>query len=307
LIALSLAHVIAALVTVLNRRITLDLGLFVLRMTNVDQLLIRAAVPAIVLLVIAPGLRARCAAFMRTRGFFVVMLLVAMWLSLGPSPEALGRPINLSGPYRLFYDYVPGFDGLRVPARFGMIVVLMLSVLGGYGAAVLTRYRGSNVVLAIVTVLFLLEGPALPFTVNGVSPLPDFTTPEARVYPPSRVPEIYRAVPRDRPVVLAELPIGQQDYDLRAMFYSIAHHARLLNGYSGFFAPHYPQLALALSDVPRHPEPAWNALQTSGATHVLVHERAWLDDQGPKTTAMLATLGAREIARAGTDVLMQMP
>src|SRR6185436_13159958 len=259
LIALTLAHVIAAVVTVFNRRITLDLGLFVVRMTNVDQLLIRAAVPAIVLLVIAPDLRARCGAFMRTRGFFVVTLLMAMWLSLGPSPEALGRPINLSGPYRLLFDYVPGFDGLRVPARFGMIVFLMLSVLGGYGAAVLTRHRGSNVVLAIVAVLFLFEGPALPFTVNGTSPLPDFTTPEARVFPPSRAPDIYRAVPRDTSVVLAELPLGQQDYDLRAMFYSIAHHARLLNGYSGFFPPQYGQIALALSDIPHHPEPAWSA------------------------------------------------
>ena len=54
-------------------------------------------------------------------------------------------------------------------------------------------------------------------------------------------------------------------------------------------------------------QPAWNALTTSGATHVLVHERAWLDDQGPKTTATLANLGAREIMRAGPDVLMQMP
>jgi hypothetical protein len=108
-------------------------------------------------------------------------------------------------------------------------------------------------------------------------------------------------------VILAELPLGQPDYDLRAMFYSISHHARLLNGYSGFFPPQYGQIALALSDIPHHPEPAWSALRDSGATHVLVHERAWLDDQGPRTSAALTTLGGREIFRDGTDVLIKLP
>jgi hypothetical protein len=307
LIALSLAHLAAALVTMINRRLSIDLGLFTIRMTNVNQLLIRAAVAAIILLVISPPIRARCAAFMRARGFFVAAVAAAMWLSLGPAPEALGRPINFAGLYRVFYDYVPGFDGLRVPARFGMIVVFMLSMLGGYGAARLARHRGANAVLSFVVVVFLCESLSLPFTVNGMSLLPDYTTPEARVYPPSRMPAIYAAVKREPGAILAELPIGQPDYDLRAMFYSIGHHARLLNGYSGFFPPHYGQLALALSDVPHHPDPAWNALRDSGATHVLVHERAWLDDQGPRTSAALVNLGGREIFRDGTDVLIKLP
>jgi len=307
LIGLSLVHVAAAVITVFNRRLTIDLGLVTIRMSNVNQLLLRAAIPAILLLVLSPELRARSAAFMRTRGFFVVTLLAAIWLSLGPAPEALGRPVNLFGPYRVLYESVPGFDGLRVPARFGMIVVLMLSVLGGFGAAFIARWRGSTTILTLLAVLFLAESVAMPFTVNGVSQLVDYSTPEARVYPPSRAPAVYRAVPHEPRVVLAELPLGQPDYDLRAMFYSVGHHARLLNGYSGFFPPHYARLALALSDVPHHPELAWNALQNSGATHVLVHERAWLDDQGPNTSAMLERLGAREVFRDGSDVLLKLP
>jgi len=307
LIVLAVAHVTAAVATMINRRVALDLGLFSIRMTNVTQLLIRAAVAAIILLVISPPIRARCAAFMRARGFFVAAVVAAMWLSLGPAPEALGRPINLAGVYRLFYDYVPGYDGLRVPARFGMIVVFMLSVLGGYGTARIARHRGATAVLTLLVVLFLCESLSLPITVNGASTLADYTTPEARVYPPSRLPAVYAAVKREPNVILAELPIGQPDYDLRAMFYSIAHHARLLNGYSGFFPPQYGQIALALSDVPHHPEPAWSALRDTGATHVLVHERAWLDDQGPRTSAALTKLGGREISRDGTDVLIKLP
>jgi hypothetical protein len=307
LLAVTLVHAIAAVITTFNRRLTIDLGIATLRMSNVDQLLIRAVVAAVILLVLSPELRARCAAFMRARGFFLAALLAAMWLSLGPSPHALGRPVNLFGPYQLLYDLVPGFDGLRVPARFGMIVVVMLSVLGGYGAAVVARRRGGMVVVSALAVLFLTESVTLPFTVNGVSPLADLATPEARVYRPSRAPAVYHAVPRDMPVVLAELPLGQQDYDLRAMFYSMVHHARLLNGYSGFFPPHYGRLALALSDVPRHPDPAWTALKEFGATHVLIHEGVWPNNQGPNTTATLVSRGAHEIFRDGADVLLKLP
>ena len=107
--------------------------------------------------------------------------------------------------------------------------------------------------------------------------------------------------------MLAELPMGQPDYDIRAMFYSIVHHGKLLNGYSGFFPQHYGLLALALSDVPGHTTTAWDALRDAGASHVIVHEAAWLDDRGPRTTAALAELGAVEIFRDRTDVLMRMP
>jgi hypothetical protein len=307
LLTLALTHAIAAVVTTFNRRMTIELGIVSLRMSNVDQLLIRAVVAAAILLMLSPELRSRGAAFMRARGFFLAAVLAAMWLSLGPSPHALGRPVNLFGPYRLFYDIVPGFNGLRVPARFGMIVILMLSVLGGYGAAVVARRRGGTVVLTVLAAVFLTESVTRPFTINGVSPLADFATPEARVYRPSRAPAVYHAVPRDPRVVLAELPLGQQDYDLRAMFYSMVHHARLLNGYSGFFPPHYGRLALALSDVPRHPDPAWGALREFGATHVLIHEAAWPDNQGPNTTSTLVTQGAQEIFRDGTDVLLKLP
>jgi hypothetical protein len=108
-------------------------------------------------------------------------------------------------------------------------------------------------------------------------------------------------------VVLAELPLGQPDYDIRAMYYSIVHHARLVNGYSGFFPPHYGLLTLSLSDVPLHATTAWDALRSGGVSHVIVHEAAWLDDRGPRTTAALTQLGAIEIFRDGSDVILRMP
>jgi hypothetical protein len=306
LIVVSAVHVVIAVATLLYRRFTMDLGFFTLRVTNVDQLVLRALISIAGAAVISPGFRRRVAAFLRTRGFFVVALLLAMWLSLGVSPQILGRPLNFTGAYSLLYSYVPGFDGLRVPARFNMITVLMLAVLGGYGAAAASRWRWATPALVVITTALFAEALVRPFPINGMGTLRDYVTPEARVVRPARAPAVYQRLAQETGAVLAELPLGQSDYDIRAMFYSIRHHARLLNGYSGFFPPHYGLLAVTLSDIPAHAMDAWETLQRFDVTHVIVHEGAWLDDRGAKTTAALIQRGASEIFRDGGDVLLRL-
>jgi hypothetical protein len=301
-------HLAAAAAALLYRRVVLDLGLFDLRISNINQPLLRAVILIAVLLYISPAIRARAGAFWRERGFFLGGLVAAMWLSLGLTPQALGRPIELVSPYAVLYEYVPGFDGVRVPARFAMIAVLMLSVLGGFGAAALRHWRWQAALLTVLAGAFLAESLVLPFTVNGASPPPGYNAPESRLYRPARGPNIYLEVARQAPDgVLAELPIGEPDFDLRAMYYSIVHWRPLLNGYSGFHPPHYPPLALALSDIPRHTDVALAALGGAGATHVIVHEGAYLGGQGPDTTAALQRHGALELYRDRGDVLLRLP
>jgi hypothetical protein len=307
LLAVSALHLLAAGATLLYRRITLDLGVFTLRVTNIDQLLLRAVVLTTLAAIVSSGCRHHIAAFMRARGFFLLSLLAAVWLSLGVAPQTLGRPLNLTGLYQVLYSYVPGFDGLRVPARFNMVAVLMLAVLGGYGAAALSRWRWATSALVVLTTALFAESLVRPFPINGMGTLRDYATPEARVYRPGRAPGVYKRLAEEQGAVLAELPLGQPDYDTRAMFYSMVHHARVLNGYSGFFPPHYGLLALTLSDVPSHAMNAWDTLRGLGASHVIVHEAAWLDDRGPRTTAALTQLGATEIFRDGADVLLRLP
>lgn len=157
-------------------------------------------------------------------------------------------------------------------------------------------------------VLLLVESLSLPFTVNGITPTPGYSLPEARVYRPGRAPNIYKEVARQSPgAVLAELPLGQTDFDLRSIFYSSVHWRPVLNGYSGFFPPHYGRLATALSDVPRFPDIALEALRTHGATHVIVHEGLYLGDRGASTSAALRERGAVELYREGSSVLLRLP
>jgi hypothetical protein len=305
LAAASVAHFTAALAGLLYRRVVVDLWLFDLQISNINQMLVRAVIFAALLLAVSPAAREGARAFARERGFFVVALMASMWLALGPVPQVLGRPVEIASPYGLLYEYVPGFDGVRVPARFAMISVLMLAVLGGFGAAALTRWRQGSIVLGVLCVLFLVESVSLPFMVNGVTPTPGYNLPEARVYRPGRAPNIYKEVARlPREVVLAELPLGQSDFDLRAMFYSVVHWRPLLNGYSGFYPPHYGRLATALSDVPRFPDAALEALRAHGTTHVIVHEGLYLGDRGISTSAALLERGAVELYREGSSVLL---
>jgi hypothetical protein len=231
-----------------------------------------------------------------------------MWLSLGPAPQAQGRPVEIAAPYGVLYDHVPGFAGVRAPARLAMIAVLMLAVLGGFGAARLTAWRRGWMLLVPLSVAFLAESLILPFTVNGVTATPGYNQPEPRVYRPQRAPNVYKEFARQAPNgVLAELPLGESDFDLRAIYYSTAHWRPTLNGYSGYYPPHYGALALAVSDVPRFPQAALDALRSHGATHLIVHESAFIGDRGVNTSAELRQHGAVELYRDGSEVLLQLP
>ena len=304
---IAVLHAVAAAATVVFRRLIVDAWLFDVRLGNVTQLLLRGAIAYGIALYLSPAMRARGTAYMRSRGFFVLALIAAAWLSLGPSPQVLGRPVDLASPYRFLWTYVPGLEGLRVPARFGMIVALMLAVLGALGAATVARMRYGLIVLGVLTALFLYEAGAAPFVVNGMSPVKGFATPPARLELPRRAPVVYRAVdqlPAD--AVIADLPLGEPDYDLRAMYYSIERWRPLVNGYSGFFPPHYGRVKVALSEVPRHPDVSVETLRELGVTHVIVHEAAYLDAEGRDTTATLRSRGATELFRDAGDVLLAL-
>jgi len=305
---IAMLHLAAALFTIVFRRLTIHAWLFDIRLNDVTQLLIRAAILYALALLISPDSRQRAAAFMRSRGFFVFALAAAIWLSLGPAPQVLGRPLDLASPYAVLWNHVPGFEGLRVPARFAMIAILMLSTLGALGAAVIARQRFGLVVLSLASLAFLFEASAAPFTVNGASPVRGYATPEARVYPPRQAPAIYHQVAAlPTGAVLAELPIGQTDWDVRAMFYSTVHWRPIVNGYSGFFPPDYGRETLALDEIPRHPRISMDMLHEIHVTHVIVHERAFLTAEGAATTAALRESGAQEIFRDNGDVLLAIP
>lgn len=307
-LAVGMGYVVIAATVVYRRRIAIDLGVITMNAQDVWRLLAFATGASVVGLALSH--RARSAAARMAcapEAWSVAVLVAAWWLSLGPAPTSLGRPLEIAAPFAFLFKHVPGFAGTRAPARFAMIVALALAILAGFGLSVIDRRRFGTAALVAVGVGFLAESCVLPFPVNRVPPVRNFATPEPRVYRLADAPPVYAAVrqlPKD--AVLVEFPLGPGEYDRRAMYYSTMHWRRLINGYSGFYPPGYLRLMPVLSDVTRRPD-SWNVLREHGATHALVHEAAYLDDQGARISQWLRASGAAEIFRDGGDALFALP
>ena len=65
--------------------------------------------------------------------------MAALVLSLGPHVRIWGTVVTTHGPYAWLLAIVPGMDGMRVPARFAIIVIAALSVLVAFGVDWLLR------------------------------------------------------------------------------------------------------------------------------------------------------------------------
>lgn len=310
LLVAALALAAFAAVIIFRRRVSIDIAFVSVSANDVTRVL--ALSSGALLGALALSRRARSVAArlaVAPQAWAVTVLVIAWWLSLGPAPTSFGRPLNLAAPYMVLLDYVPGFSGVRAPARFAMIVAFALAVLAGFGSkALLDSPRWGRAVVTVVALGFLAEARAHPFPVNVVVPVKNLATPEPRVYPPERAPSVYAAA-RGLPAgaVLVELPFGRPQYDRRSMYYSTTHWRPLLNGDSGYYPPDYPNLILALSDIPGRPELAWETLRTRGVTHAIVHEAAYLADEGVRISTALRARGATEVFRDGRDVMFALP
>ena len=248
------------------------------------------------LLALSPRMRERAARLSRSPVMLCgALTILAIWLSFGPMPH-IGETRNSGyGLYRALFDYVPGFNGVRVPARYAMIAGLFLAMLAGYGARFLASRFSFVVALSI---LVLAEGAAIPFEINRTW-RQEQATPPARVMPRAEAPAVYRAIaslPAD--AVISEFPYGDGAWEIRYVYYAAAHWRRITNGYSGGFPTSYRERAARLRRVHLDPEAAWQSLRGAGTTHVVVHRNAFaaLAD-ADLVEAWLRTRGAIELAR----------
>jgi hypothetical protein len=225
---------------------------------------------------------------------FAALLVLAVWLSLGPAPSTGIHRISGMGLYGLLYDYVPGFTGLRVPARYAMIAGLFLAVLAGYGATRVGRRRWAPTALIAAGVLIVADGAAMPLGMNHTWAVNE-ATPPARVFPAAAAPSVYHriaALPSGS--AIAEFPFGDSAWDIRYVYYAAAHGKPILNGYSGAFPPAYLRRVAALRRYLVNGDAAWQALVEAGASHLVVHVPAFANPHEPRVLmAWLEARGAR--------------
>jgi hypothetical protein len=238
-----------------------------------------------------------------------------MWLSLGPIPKAGDSLVSGLGIYNFLYDYVPGFNGVRAPARYAMIAGLFLAVVAGYGfLRVLAWVRGSTAQAALVSVfsiLILAEGAAIPMEINRTWNQNE-AVPPARVYPYSEAPPVYgRVASLPSGTAISEFPYGDAAWEIRYVYYAAAHWKPITNGYSGNFPPKYKERVARLqaSRIKENPEAAWQSLKASGTTHVVVHRNAFANTADADIVeSWLNGHGATEVERfADGDELLMLP
>jgi hypothetical protein len=276
-----------------------------LKITKLSRAMVVAAGASAALLAVSAAVRASVRRWLASpAGIFSVITAFAAAMSLGPDIHAKGRVVAETSLYMAFYAFVPGFDGVRVPARYGMIVTLGLAALAAIGCAALDRRRQHHVSV-IAGALIVLEAVAIPIPINqnstkyaqpGLAPLPPI------VATGNGAPAVYRFIAQLPPAsVVVELPLGEPAFDVRYMFYSTLHWKRLVNGYSGGAPLRYELLSEAVKDVATRPDRAWQAIADSTATHAVVHEGAYVDERGRRFGDFLLAHGARDVAVFGTD------
>ncbi len=258
------------------------------------------------LLAVSPGMREQGARLARSPVvFFFCATVFAMWLSFGPMPSNGDGRASGFGIYGVLYESVPGFNGVRVPARYAMIAGMFLAVLAGYGVKAICSSRRLRVLppalcLVLLSAAVLVEGAAIPMEINRTWHVNE-AMPPARVHSASSpgVPPVYRrlaALPEGS--AITEFPFGDMAWEIRYVYYSAAHWKPITNGYSGAFPPKYKERLARLQRVNANPEAAWQALRDSGTTHVVFHRSAFAKpDDANAVESWLKSHGAIELER----------
>ena len=263
-----------------------------------------------ILVAVSPRARSFSRTWLGTMTAFTALVAcLAFCLSLGPEIRSNGRLIGEGGPYALLYSHFPGFDGLRVPARYAMLVILFLAFTAGFGVAEIERrFRKAWELALALSLLVIVESFSAPIVINGTAAEGGYAAPPPRVYTGEQIPPAYRfltSLPAPGTVVV-EFPFGEWGYEVRYMFYSTNHWHPILNGYSGTFPLSYSLRGALLRHPLDSPDLAWKSLMEDGATHAIVHGDLFLDGEGDAIGRWLIERGARQIAGFGGDRVYQL-
>lgn len=308
LVAAVITQLLALVTIIAFGGFELDVAGLPVRARTPARMLMQMGMAGALLLIASPRARAVARTALRSPIlFFWAAMLLAFWLSLGPLPKAGPRPVSDAGLYGVLYEYVPGFTGVRVPARYAMVAGLFLAVLAGFGMAALIRRKadttstrdqvesgllvrrslgegGSRIAVAAIAVLILIEGLAIPFEINRTWG-GNQAMPPARVFPAHAlghrslgegVPAVYaRVAALPEGSAIAEFPFGDPAWEIRYVYYAAAHWKPVANGYSGGWPPGYKARVARLQRLTSDPDAAWQSLLDSQITHVVLHPSAF--------------------------------
>jgi len=193
---------------------------------------------------------------------------LALWLSIGPGPWR---------PYGLLFRFVPGFNGMRVPARLASVMILGLAVLAGAGfTRLFDRLPRRRAALAAIAV-----GAAIVF--EGQHGIAVQEVPGWRDNNWDRV--AYAWLRNSPPGAALELDITGMDYIRKPttlfQLHALEHRHPIVNGYSGWSTQLQELLGARRSPLhePGHVAEVVRGLRRAGVRYVLLHEATFVEPE----------------------------
>ena len=178
-------------------------------------------------------------------------------LSLGRDLTAFGHRLG-PGPYRLLYSFVPGFQYLRIPERFGLLAMLFVALLVAQG----------------LTVLEAAKLPVAALVLAAIIPLEHLSLATRAIVVPvgDDVPPVYRWLARQPVHALAEVPTyGEHTFrrETWEMYYSTYHFKPIVHGYTAY--PTRESILLRECAVRVPEKQALDCLEIWGVDTLIVH------------------------------------
>ena len=203
--------------------------------------------------------------FQASRWVFAAVTVGGVVLSFGFTGHILGRDVWL--PYQIFYDWLPGFRAIRVPARFGHLALVGLGGLAGLGLHSTWQYLKTllhehnwqfswlGVLVAGLALVWADTSTSmhLPPPLPADNPRPDYVFLD------------------EHPGVMLELPMGEGPVaSAWPNFWSTKHWNPVVNGFSGIVPPTYDLLRERSRQIP---DPAAvRLMQGLGIDYIVVHK-----------------------------------
>jgi len=199
--------------------------------------------------------------------FLFLLAAISLLLSFGLNENALGStlaPVLKYSPYFWLYDNVLFFQGIRVPGRFGILVVVGLTGLAGWGVAQLPTFGKSKIqnLKSKIVIVGLIALILLEFWSVGLIG-PEFPAGQD-------IPQVYHWLQDETSPdsVALELPF-QGPSEFVYEYYSSHHWRHLANGGTGFTPPIYKELRQWFNNFP---DPrSVDIIQQMGIDFVVLH------------------------------------
>jgi hypothetical protein len=268
------------------------------------------AFPGLFLLLLTPiGAVAGWRAGARRRSATIAglaLVLVGLALGLGAGPTGWRR----FAPYRLLFEFVPGWEALRATGRAWVVGLLGVGLLAGLGTLAVgawlakrTHRRARTVigVVAVVAVLGVLVEGYAPWTSadHGVVDVVVSPVDEQLAHLPAGG-VLY--LPALEPGAVQEALSGFRQAE--NVYGTTAHHRKTPNGYSGYFPPSWKQLSKEMRALPD--AATIEQLRRLGIRYVVVRSWAgggvWGPLLDPANAAPLRLVGTY-----GGDALYEVP